>query len=95
MMLRQGWDLATSPQGASHTILRPGISGVPDERAIAVEREGATVFFVPTVELKAAESKASPQLHVYAVHNIDQVLRILKRLGGHVPTKPVPVQAAP
>ena len=65
------------------------------EKTIAVEREGATVFFVPTVELKAAESKASPQLHVYAVHNIDQVLRILKRLGGRVPTTPVPAQAAP
>src|SRR6516165_4960075 len=34
MMLRQGWALATSPHGASQTILRPGISGVPDARAI-------------------------------------------------------------
>ncbi len=65
------------------------------EKTIAVERAGATVFFVPSVELKTAESKASPQLHVYAVSNLDQVLRILKRLGGNVPTKPVPVQAAP
>jgi PDZ domain-containing protein len=65
------------------------------EKTIAVERAGATVFFVPSVELKTAESKATPQLHVYAVSNLDQVLRILKRLGGKVPTKPVPVQAAP
>jgi PDZ domain-containing protein len=65
------------------------------EKTIAVERAGATVFFVPSVELKAAESKATPQLHVYAVNNLDQVLRILTRLGGKVPTKPVPVQAAP
>ena len=65
------------------------------EKTIAVERAGATVFFVPSVELKTAEAKASPQLHVYAVSNLDQVLRILKRLGGNVPTKPVPVQAAP
>ena len=65
------------------------------EKTIAVEESGATVFFVPAVELKTAESKASPQLHVYAVSNLDQVLRILKRLGGNVPTKPVPVQAAP
>ena len=65
------------------------------EKTIAVERAGATVFFVPTVELRAAESKATPQLHVYAVNNLDQVLRILERLGGKVPTKPVPVQAAP
>ena len=65
------------------------------EKTVAVERAGATVFFVPTVELPAAESKATPQLHVYAVNNLNQVLRILERLGGSVPTKPVPVQAAP
>ena len=65
------------------------------EKTIAVERAGATVFFVPTVELQAAESKATPQLHVYAVNNLSQVLRILTRLGGSVPTKPVPVQASP
>jgi PDZ domain-containing protein len=65
------------------------------EKTIAVERAGATVFFVPSVELKTAESKATPQLHVYAVSTLNQVLRILERLGGHVPTKPVPAQAAP
>ena len=65
------------------------------EKTIAVERAGATVFFVPFVEYQTAESKATPQLHVYAVKNLDQVLRILKSLGGKVPTKPVPVQAAP
>ncbi len=70
------------------------------EKTIAVERAGATVFFVPSVELAAAESKATPQLHVYAVNNLNQVLRVLKRLGGSVPVtpvpiKPVPVQAAP
>ena len=70
------------------------------EKTIAVERAGATVFFVPSVELRTAESKATPQLHVYAVSNLNEVLRILKRLGGHVPTtpaspKPVPGEAAP
>src|SRR6201999_3923851 len=35
MMLRQGWALATSPHGESQTIFNPGISGVPEERAIA------------------------------------------------------------
>src|SRR5436853_6062546 len=39
MMLRQGWAFATSPHGASQTILRPGISGVPDDRA-RVARSG-------------------------------------------------------
>src|SRR5258706_11254143 len=33
MMLRQEWAFDTSPHGASQTILRPGISGVPDPRA--------------------------------------------------------------
>jgi len=65
------------------------------EKTIAVERAGATVFFVPSVELRTAEAKASPQLHVYAVSNLNQALRILRRLGGDVPTKPVPAQAAP
>jgi PDZ domain-containing protein len=65
------------------------------EKTVAVERAGATVFFVPSVELKTAESKATPQLHVYAVSNLNQVLRILKGLGGHVPTKPVPATPVP
>jgi Lon-like protease len=65
------------------------------EKTIAVEQAGATVFFVPKVELKTAEAKASPQLHVYAVSNLDQVLRILKRLGGTVGTNPVPAHTAP
>ncbi len=68
------------------------------EKTIAVERAGATVFFVPAVERATAESKADPQLHVYAVSTLNQVLRILKRLGGNVPTgapNPVPAQAAP
>ncbi len=69
------------------------------EKTIAVERAGATVFFVPSAELNKAESKASPTLHVYGVNTLDQVLRILKRLGGAVPagsgTNQVPAQAAP
>src|SRR5271167_1138248 len=36
MMLAHGWAFATSPQGASHTIFKPGISGVPDDLAIVV-----------------------------------------------------------
>src|SRR6266849_6784797 len=37
MMLRQGWAFATSPHGASQTIFRPGISGVPDDRAMVAK----------------------------------------------------------
>jgi PDZ domain-containing protein len=65
------------------------------EKTIAVERAGATVFLVPPEELKAAESKATPQLHVYAVSSLDEALRILKRLGGTLPTSHVSAQAAP
>src|SRR6185436_14665289 len=35
MMLRQGWAFDTSPHGASQTIFSPGMSGVPELRAIA------------------------------------------------------------
>ncbi len=65
------------------------------EKTIAVERAGATVFFVPSVEYKTAESKATPQLKVFGVHTLDQVLRDLKSLGGNVPGKIVSAQAAP
>src|SRR5689334_11207108 len=41
MMLRQGWAFATSPHGASQTIFKPGMSGVPDDRAI-VARSGVS-----------------------------------------------------
>jgi hypothetical protein len=34
MMFFQGCALVTSPQGASHTIFSPGMSGVPEARAI-------------------------------------------------------------
>ena len=65
------------------------------EKTIAVEGAGATVFFVPPQELQAARSKATPQLHVYAVSSLDQALRILKRLGGTMSTSHVSAQAAP
>jgi PDZ domain-containing protein len=65
------------------------------EKTIAVEQAGATVFFVPSVEYKTAEAKATPQLHVYGVKTLDQVLRDLERLGGSVPSHPLSAQAAP
>jgi Lon-like protease len=70
------------------------VGGVP-QKTIAVERAGATVFFVPPQEYKAALSKDTPQLHVYAVSTLDQALRILKRLGGTMPAQHVSAQAAP
>ena len=65
------------------------------QKTIAVERAGASVFFVPPEELKAAKSKDTPQLHVYAVSTLDQALKILEKLGGKLPAKHVSGQAAP
>jgi PDZ domain-containing protein len=65
------------------------VGGVP-EKTIAVERAGATVFLVPKPELPQAKAKATVQLHVYGVNTLDQALQVLKRLGGNVPTNPVP-----
>ncbi len=70
------------------------VGGVP-QKTVAVERAGATVFFVPPQEYKAAMSKATPQLHVYAVSTLDQALSILKRLGGTLSASHLPSQAAP
>jgi PDZ domain-containing protein len=70
------------------------VGGVP-QKTIAVERAGATVFFVPPQEYKAALSKDTPQLKVYAVSTLDQALQILKRLGGTTPDSHVPAEAAP
>jgi PDZ domain-containing protein len=77
------------PQGAVGDV-----GGVP-EKTVAVERAGASVFFVPTEEFGKAESKAIPSLHVYAVSTLDQALKILKGLGGNVPASHPSTQAAP
>jgi PDZ domain-containing protein len=60
------------------------VGGVP-QKTIAVERAGATVFFVPVQELAAARSKATPGLRIYAVSSLGQVLADLQKLGGVVP----------
>lgn len=58
------------------------------QKTVAVERAGASVFFVPTPELAAARSKATPSLHVYAVNTLRQVLSDLEKLGGRLPKTP-------
>jgi Lon-like protease len=65
------------------------------QKTVAVERAGATTFFVPPQEYKEALSKDTPQLHVYAVSTLDQALQLLKRLGGTLPAHHVSGQAAP
>jgi PDZ domain-containing protein len=58
------------------------------QKTIAVENAGATIFFVPPQEYKAAMSEDRPGLKVYAVSNLDQVLKILAAHGGSVPKSP-------
>lgn len=69
-----------SPQGAV------GDVGGVAQKTVAVERAGATVFFVPPQEYAAAKSKDVPSLHVYAVSSLGQALADLHRLGGNAPT---------
>jgi PDZ domain-containing protein len=58
------------------------------QKTIAVENAGATIFFVPPQEYKAAMSEDRPGLKVYAVSTLDQVLKILGAHGGSVPKVP-------
>jgi PDZ domain-containing protein len=58
------------------------------EKAIAVVRAGATVFFVPTGEAGAANSTERGALRVFAVSSLSQVLADLHRLVG-APSGPI------
>lgn len=60
------------------------VGGVP-EKTVAVERAGATVFFVPASQVATARAEATPSLAVYGVRNLTQVLGALRRLGGTIP----------
>lgn len=89
--------LSGSDLTGGHTIAATGtiaptgavgaVGGVP-EKTVAVERAGATVFFVPATQVATARSKATPSLEVYGVHSLGQVLSDLRRLGGVVPPPP-------
>lgn len=72
---------------ASGTIRPDGsvgdVGGVA-QKTVAVERAGATVFFVPDVEVSVARSKATPNLKVFGVASLGQALRDLRTLGGHL-----------
>ncbi|HUY61486.1 MAG TPA: S16 family serine protease, partial [Candidatus Dormibacteraeota bacterium] len=59
------------------------VSGVA-QKTLAVRRAGAQVFLVPPQELAAARSEAG-SMKVYAVSSLEQALRDLGRLGGHIP----------
>ncbi len=59
------------------------VGGVP-QKTVAVEKGGASIFLVPSVERAAAESKARPGLHVYAVRTLDEAIHVLEANGGHL-----------
>lgn len=58
------------------------------QKTVAVERAGASVFFVPNAPdaVEAARSKATAGLHVYAVNTLAQALTDLGKLGGQIPS---------
>ena len=76
---------------ASGTIRPDGsvgdVGGV-EQKTVAVERAGATVFFVPDFpdSVDPARSKATANLKVFPVSSLSQVLKDLQSLGGHLGT---------
>lgn len=60
------------------------VGGVP-QKTVAVERAGASVFFVPAAQRSTAERAATPGLRVFGVRSLTQALADLRRLGGSVP----------
>jgi PDZ domain-containing protein len=58
------------------------------QKTVAVRDAGASIFFVPTPELKVARAHAGPHLKVFAVANLSQAIADLERLGGRVVRPP-------
>ncbi|HTW97336.1 MAG TPA: S16 family serine protease, partial [Acidimicrobiales bacterium] len=58
------------------------------QKTVAVRNAGASVFFVPTVELATAKAHSGRQLRIFAVSSMAQVLSDLRSLGGRVATPP-------
>jgi Lon-like protease len=59
-----------------------GDVGGVQQKTVAVNDAGATVFLVPQPELTVAKSMAGPDLKVFAVQTLAQALNDLERLGG-------------
>lgn len=68
--------------GTIHPDGTVGDVGGVEQKTVAVERAGASVFFVPPQELATAKSKATPSLKVFAVSSVQQALTDLEKLGG-------------
>jgi len=65
-----------------------GDVGGVQQKTVAVERAGATLFLVPLTsthyELKIARSMATPGLKVMEVGSLSQALTDLEHAGGHL-----------
>jgi Lon-like protease len=71
-----------------------GPIGDAAQKAVAVRRAGATVFFVPPANYKDAKSEAG-SMKVYQVTTLEQALQDLKSLGGEVPNPVAAIAHSP
>lgn len=55
------------------------------EKTVAVQRAGADVFLVPSIEVATARAAAQPGLRVIGVSTLREALRALRALGGAAP----------
>ncbi|HEY7948748.1 MAG TPA: PDZ domain-containing protein [Acidimicrobiales bacterium] len=72
--------------GTIHPDGTVGDVGGVQQKTVAVDRAGATIFFVPGPELAIARAMAGPHLKVFAVSSVDQALADLEHLGGKLGT---------
>jgi PDZ domain-containing protein len=81
-----GGNLTGSRIVAATGTIRPdgsiGDVGGVQQKTVAVNEAGATVFLVPQPELAVAKSMAGPHLKVFAVQTLGQALSDLEHLGG-------------
>jgi PDZ domain-containing protein len=99
--------LSSTPIAGHHVVAATGtidvdgnvgdVGGV-QQKTIAVERAGATVFLVPSVEVATARAASDGHLRVIGVSTLAQALAALRHLGGARPsplTKPYFLPVAP
>jgi PDZ domain-containing protein len=79
---------ATGTIGLDGTV---GDVGGVAQKAVAVQRAGANVFFVPADQLREALSQAGT-MKIYAVKTLQQALDDLQALGGDVPSPSTPAR---
>ncbi len=85
-----GGDLTGGRTIAASGTIRPdgsvGDVGGVEQKTVAVERAGGTIFFVPDYpdSVDPARSKATSNLTVFPVSSLGQALKDLEALGGHL-----------